>query len=36
MKYDIEKIKEIVRLTPDIQFVYFWKPVQNASLMTEA
>lgn len=36
MKYDIEKIKEIVRSTPDIQFVYFWKPVQNASQMTEA
>ncbi len=36
MKYDIEKIKEIVRSKPDTAIIYFWGHTPNPKKMTAA
>ena len=36
MKYDIEKIKEIVRLKPETAIIYFWGHTPNPKKMTAA
>ena len=36
MKYDIEKIKEIVRCKPDTAIIYFWGHTPNPKKMTAA
>jgi ribA/ribD-fused uncharacterized protein len=36
MKYDIEKIKEIIRLKPETSIIYFWGHTPNPKKMTAA
>ena len=36
MKYDIEKIKEIVRQKPETAIIYFWGHTPNPKKMTAA
>jgi hypothetical protein len=36
MKYDIEKIKEIVRSKPDTKIIYFWGHTPKPKKMTAA